>query len=52
MTVPEGEVDVLPDLIERSLFDEEQLGKMRAASRSIARPGAAKSIASALLEAA
>ena len=52
VTILQDEIERLPGVVEEILFDESRLDEMRAASKRIARPDAAKTIATALLEAA
>lgn len=51
MTVSEESLDQLPDVIRATLLRPDVLETMRVSARTIAKPGAAHSIASAMLEA-
>jgi UDP-N-acetylglucosamine--N-acetylmuramyl-(pentapeptide) pyrophosphoryl-undecaprenol N-acetylglucosamine transferase len=50
LTVSENDVDSLPSVVAEVLFDRDLLAKMSMAARDIARPGAARTIARALIE--
>jgi len=52
VTLEEGDAARLGETVESILFDERALGRMREASRRLARPGAARAIAEAMMEAA
>lgn len=51
VTVPEAEIAQLPAVVRRTLFNEDTLGDMRSSAKQIARPGAARTIARAMMEA-
>ena len=52
VSIDEDEIDRLPELVESTLFDRERLDRMQENASAISRPGAAHSIANAMLEAA
>lgn len=49
-TLPEPEISGLAELVKELLFDQGALGDMRASARRIARPTAARTIATAMME--
>ena len=52
VTLVESKLGSLGDVIQETLFDEDRLASLQQASKSIARPGAALSIAESMIEAA